>query len=132
MKLSAESAAYKIRYGLARTAIERLATDLQSTPFSLNIDEATCFNTKKVLAMLVSYFEEGKIRLHHLASVEIDRADSSTIFNAVVEVFDRHKLPWENLISVLTDSCAVMRLREATYLALKPGFVKRKPHICSI
>ena len=109
LKLSASSAAYKIRFGLAKTAIMTLSEDLQNTPFSLNIDEATCSNTKKVLSVLVSYFKQGAIRVHHLASVEITKADSATIFNAVVDIFDRHYLPWENLISVLSDSCAVMR-----------------------
>ncbi|GFR78886.1 hypothetical protein ElyMa_004006600 [Elysia marginata] len=52
LKLSASSAAYKIRFGLAKTTTDILAADLQKTPFSLNIDEATSSNTKKVLSIL--------------------------------------------------------------------------------
>ena len=109
LQLSPSSAAYKIRFGLAKTASQTLASDLKYTPFSLNIDEATCSNTKKVLSVLVSYFKLNTIRVHHLASVEVNKADSLTIFNAVVEIFEKHQLPWENLVSVLSDSCAVMR-----------------------
>lgn len=109
VQLSSCSAAYKLKYGLAKTILESLILDLQSTPFSLNIDEATSSNNKKVLSVLVNYFKGSETRIHHLASIEISRADSETIFNAICQIFNENALPWTNLISVLFDSCSVMR-----------------------
>lgn len=109
VQLGKSAAAYKLRFGLAKTAMEKLIQDLRSSPFSLNIDEATCFNTKKVLTILVNYQKDHQIKTHHLASVEITKADSETIYNAICAIFEEHQLPWDNLISLLFDSCAVMR-----------------------
>lgn len=109
VNLGYTAAAYKIRFGLAKTVTKRLADDLKVSPFSLNIDEATCANTKKVLSVLVSYLKNGRIVTHHLASVEISKADSATIYTAICDIFTENELPWENLVSVLSDSCAVMR-----------------------
>lgn len=109
VKLSPASAAFKLKYGLAQTILQSLVADLKVTPFSLNVDEATSSNNKKVLTVLVSFYKGPQIFVHHLASVEIMKADSETIFKAICQIFEEHDLPWENLVSVLFDSCAVMR-----------------------
>lgn len=109
VSLSKTSAAYKIKHGLSKTITDALIFDLQSTPFSLNIDEATSSNTKKVLCILVSYFKENEVRVHHLASLEIPRASSAIIYDAICALFEDNNIPWNNLVSILCDSCAVMR-----------------------
>ena len=47
--------------------------------------------------------------MHHLASVETTKADSASIYSAVCDLFTRHNLPWSNLVSIVSDSCAVIR-----------------------
>lgn len=49
MKLSRTAAAYKMVHGLGRTYSERTFSYLRSRPFSLNIDESTTNNNKKVI-----------------------------------------------------------------------------------
>lgn len=48
MKLSRTAAAYKMVHGFGRTYAERTFSNLRRIPFSLNIDESTTNNNKKV------------------------------------------------------------------------------------
>ncbi|RUS87552.1 hypothetical protein EGW08_004658 [Elysia chlorotica] len=111
MELGRTAAAYKLKYGLAKSIPDGLGVELQKSQFSLNVDEATSNSHKKVLTLLVNHFSDtmGKVVTNHLASVELQKATSDSVFNAICEVFDSYQLPWSNLISVLFDSCAVMR-----------------------
>lgn len=130
LQLSPASAAYKIQYGLADTIFSSLIDDLKSTPFSLNIDEATSSNNKKVLSILVSFVKNSEVRLHHLASVELMRTNSESVYNAICAIFERNNLPWTNLVSVLFDSCAVMR---GTISGVETRIRKEKaPHLLDI
>ena len=87
--LSKQSAASKMKNGLGKTIQEELVVKLKSTPFSLNIDEASSDHGKKILSMLASYFDEtsGSIEVHHFASVEVIKADAQTLFQTIVDVF---------------------------------------------
>jgi hypothetical protein len=77
----------------------------------LNIDEATSENEHRVLSMLVSFFSEQhqKVVVKHLASMDIIRVDSQTLHDELVKLLQMHKIPWKNVMSVLMDSCNVMR-----------------------
>ena len=48
IKLSRTAAAYKMVHGLGRTFSERTFSNLRRFPFSLNLDESTLNNNKKV------------------------------------------------------------------------------------
>ena len=37
------------------------------------------------------------------------RVDSVSLVSALVQLIEKHKLPWNNLMSILMDSCNVMR-----------------------
>lgn len=78
--------------------------------FSLNIDEATSSGTKRVLTILVNYIDPASRRptLEHLASVSLVRVDAASVFKAVDDIFTTNKIPWQNCMSMLMDSCAVM------------------------
>ncbi|GBN19209.1 hypothetical protein AVEN_6412-1 [Araneus ventricosus] len=67
LNMSITAASYKMRLGLAKTFMDETAENLRSSKFSLNIDEATSNNFKRVLSVL------------------------------------------DNLMSILMDSCNVMR-----------------------
>lgn len=111
MSMDRTTASYKLNFGLAKYFQDRLDKVLQGTFFSLNMDESTSTNNEKIVAVLVSYFskEEGQIVVKHLESFSIVTADSSSLFEKVCEMFEKHSLPWNNLMSVLLDSCNTMR-----------------------
>jgi len=111
VKLQRRSASYKMVHGVAKTFTGALTESLKQTKFSLNIDESTTKSQKKVLAVLVSFFDEQKneIVVEHLDSFEVVRADAKTIYDGIVNIFEKHSLPWRNLMSILMDSCNTMR-----------------------
>lgn len=49
--LTRTTASYKMHHGLAFTVTERLCADLRKYPFSMNIDESTTNNYKKIMGM---------------------------------------------------------------------------------
>lgn len=111
MSVDRTSASYKLKYGVAKTVKDKLVSDLQNNYFSLNIDEATSNNINRVVTVLVSYFspEKKQVVVHHLESFSVVKVNSETMYNALVDLFERHQLPCSNLMSILMDSCAVMR-----------------------
>ena len=111
LSLSKSAASYKMNHGLGKTLKGRIISKLKDCAFSLNIDEATNDHGKKVLSLMVSFFDEeaGAVSIHHLSSVELIKVDAKSVFQAIVEVIDINQLPWNNLLSVLLDSCNTMR-----------------------
>lgn len=89
------SASYRMTHGLALTYKESLLKDLRTYKFSLNIDEATSSNNKRVLAVLVSYFsdKDQKVVVHHLDSISVVKVDSQMLFEAVDMLFTSHNIP---------------------------------------
>ena len=105
------TASYKLKYGLAATFEESLLEELRKTPLALNMDEAMNSNNQKVVTVLVSHFSSSlqKISVNHLASFVVTRVTSESLFQEMEQLFERCELPWTNLLSVLMDSCRVMR-----------------------
>ncbi|KAL5008713.1 hypothetical protein ScPMuIL_014294 [Solemya velum] len=102
------SASYKMTYGMGKTFTDETIEIIRQFPFSLNMDESTSNNLKRILTILVSYYNpvEGVVRVEHLKSVEVIGVDP---FDVVVDLFEEHDISWSNLISALMDSCSVMR-----------------------
>ena len=102
-------------------------------PFSLNMDESTSTgNNKKVLATIVSYYnpELGKVVVEHLCSVELIKANTAAIFASLENTFATGNIPWTNLVSILMDSCNVMR---GTKNGLEVTLRREKaPHLLNI
>ena len=48
------------------------------------------------------YYLTGEVEIHHLASVEVTKADAVTLFNVIVNVIEGNKIPWSNLLSVVS------------------------------
>lgn len=111
LSMDRTTASYRIRHGLSKTFLEETINNIRSSPFSLNIDESTSNSNKRVLAILVSYYSEKneKVLLEHLASIEVVKVDSESLYNVILDLFDKYDIPWSNLISILMDSCAVMQ-----------------------
>lgn len=122
------AASYKTVYGVAASMKTEIIKDLQTTPFSLNIDESTSKNDKKVLSILVSYFcqDVGKVVVRHLESVSVVRVTAEELFKVIERIFEENQLPWANLISVLLDSCNVMRGKKS---GLETRLREKAPHL---
>lgn len=105
------SASYKMRFGLGKTFLESTVDNLKTSNFSLNIDESTSNNHMRVVSLLCSYFSSsvGKVVVEHLNSLSVDTVSAEILFNEIQSLFNKYDIPWENLISVLLDSCNVMR-----------------------
>ena len=132
VSLSKSAASYKMNYGLGKTVKDSIIAKLKDSVFSLNIDEATSDHGKKILSLMVSFFDDevGSVAIHHLSSVELVKTDAKSVFEAIVKVIDSSELPWNNLLSVLLDSCNTMR-------GVKSGVEKlirdtKSPHLLDI
>lgn len=101
---------YKLNHGV-KTILDEVLEEIRNVPFSLNIDEATSKTKKGVLGVLVSYWSEKQERMvvQHLAALELISVKAESLFSALDGLFERMNLPWDDLVSILMDSCAVMR-----------------------
>ena len=111
LKLDRTTSSYKMRFGLGKTFQDETLNAIRTTPFSLNIDESTSNSNKRVLAILASYYSHQRkgVLVEHLASLEVIKVDSQSLFDELDELFVKHNIPWTNLVSILMDSCNVMR-----------------------
>lgn len=113
MTMYRTTAAYKLRFGVAKTFQENLIEDLKREKFSLNLDESTSANNEKIVTVLVNYCKNNKFVTEHLKSFSVNTVNSDSIFNGIVKIFEENNLPWDNLMSLLLDSCNVMRGKKA-------------------
>ena len=74
IKLSRTAASYKMVHGLGQTFSERIFSNMRRFPFSLNVDESTSNNNKKV----------GLISLHYIA---IKQSYIILHFGCIITVF---------------------------------------------
>ena len=131
LKMDHCTASYKMIFGLASFFTKELVEELKNTFFCLNLDESTNSNQEKVVAVLVSYFasEKKEIIVRHLESFTVIKADAESIFLKIEEMFEKHQLPWENLVSVLMDWCSTMRGKKS---GLETRLREKAPHLLDI
>lgn len=111
LEMSRTTASYKTRFGVGKTFEDKLLQNLRSVHFSLNIDESTSSNYQKVLTVLASYFslDLNKVVVQHFASLTCIKVTSESLYQKIVTLFETNEVPWSNLMSILMDSCNVMR-----------------------
>ena len=64
----------------------------------------------KILSMLVCYYHADLRKvIEHLGSLEIVKGNAASLEKVLCEFFEKNHIPWNNLVSMLMDSCAVMR-----------------------
>ena len=61
--------------------------------------------------MLVSNFNEemNEVVVEHLGSLEVVKVSSASVERLMFYFFQKKNIPWSNLISIMLDSCNVMR-----------------------
>lgn len=111
IKLSRTAASYKMVQGLGHTFSERTFESTRTSLFSVNLDESTSNSNKKVLSILVSYFSQElkHVVVEHLGSIEVLKGTAEHLETALVTFFTEHKIPFGNMVSMMMDSCNVMR-----------------------
>lgn len=69
------------------------------------------FSFTQVLSILVSYYnpERKAVDVEHLGSFEVLKVTTATLENALDKFFTDNDIPWSNMVSMMMDSCAVMR-----------------------
>ena len=77
----------------------------------MNLDECIAKNKEKIFSILVSFFddERGESIVSHYDSISLKEANAGTVFAGIDRCFSRYGIPWDNLISELSDSAAYMR-----------------------
>lgn len=129
VKLHRTSATYKLRFGVAKTFEENIMKDMKNQKFSLNIDESTSNNDGKIVTVLVNYLRNDKIVTEHLQSFSVASVNSAALFESIVKLLECNNIPWHNLMSVLLDSCIVMRGKKS---GLESRLRKKCPHLLDI
>ena len=111
---------------------EQLINKLKESLFSLNIDKSTSNNNKHVLAVLVSFYDKDlqKVVCEHWDSVELIKCDAESIYTLIVNLMESNEIRWNNLVSVLMDSCNVMRGKKSgVETRLRRG---KAPHLLDV
>ena len=64
-----------------------------------------------MLGIVVSFFDtsENQIVVRYLEGKSLIKVDSEDVSKAILDVLDNNDIPRTNLVSVLMDSCNVMR-----------------------
>ena len=106
------TATYKLREGLSVYQQCELIKKLKKSNFSINIDECTATNShKRVFSILVSFYDEilKKVVTEHYESVECILMNSLTLLQKIDYLFKQDGIPWEDLISDLSDNTNYMQ-----------------------
>ena len=81
--------------------LERI--NFTSNFFPLNLGESTSNNKKGVL----------RVVMNHLTAICLLKVDTESIYSSLCKHFSENDLSWDNLISIMMDSCNVIRQSKA-------------------
>ena len=74
---------YKLKHGLSVYICKKIVDCMRKYPFSINIDECTSHNSRKVFSILVSYFDIsiGESVVQHYESISLIEVNTKSICN---------------------------------------------------
>ncbi|CAC5395346.1 unnamed protein product [Mytilus coruscus] len=99
-----------IKKSLAPSLHQDVVRDLQTKPFSMATDVSNDCNCDKSLTILVCYFpDQATTKFIAMPICNIEKA--SNIFDHFQEVFVDNNIPWENLVSFVSENCSVTTSR---------------------
>ena len=126
------AATYKLGEGLSVFQQRELIEKLKKSNSSINIDECTATNShKRIFSILVSFYEEilKKVVIEHYESVECILVSNLTFLHKIDSLFKRDGIPWENLISDLSDNTNYMRGKKS---GLESKLREKAPNVLDI
>ena len=87
---------------------------MKKYPFSISFDEYTSNNSQKLFSILVIYFgiEIGESVVQHYESVSLIEVHVKSLLECICNCFIRDYIPFENLVSYLSDSTNHMGRKE--------------------
>ena len=131
ISMSRETAAYKLKHGLAPIIKEKIVESMKSSHFSMNVDECFSNNNLKVFSIIVSYFNDESCEslVQHYRSKSFNVVNAVNLANFVFECFKEDEIPQENLISNLSDSTNYMRGKKGGFETLLRNKI---PHLLDI
>ena len=125
------AATYKLKHGLSVYVRKNVVDCMKKYPFSINIDECTSNNSHKVFSILVSYFdtEIGASVVQHYTSVSLIEVNAKSLLECICNCFVRDDIPFDNLVSDLSDSTNYMRGKKG---GLEPLLREKAPQLLDI
>ena len=64
----------------------------------------------QMLGILVSFFDDdGRVKVEFLKAISLVTVDSESVCKAILNVLDKRDISYDNLVSILMDSCNIMR-----------------------
>ncbi|XP_068203116.1 zinc finger MYM-type protein 6-like [Palaemon carinicauda] len=95
---------------MGETNFSDLVARLKNTKFSLIIDESTDLSTLKDLVLLARFYDQNvqKTCDMFLDLLEVKDCTAQGIYTSIVNFFDVHSIPVENLIGFASDNASVM------------------------
>ncbi|XP_071578641.1 uncharacterized protein [Temnothorax nylanderi] len=80
---------------------------IESVGYSLIIDETTDVSTNKSLAVVMRFFEENDYD-HFFGLIKVNSCTAESLYNAVIELLNKHKVPVEKMLGFAADNASVM------------------------
>lgn len=119
-----------------------LISHLKKTMFSLIIDESTDLSTTKHLVLIGRFYdlEIQRTQDKFLCLMEVEDCTARGIYTSLVNFFDKHGIPVENLIGFASDNASVMMggragvqalLKERVPALFVQGCVCHSMHLCA-
>lgn len=109
MKMKRKKATTIVKNVLSPYALKKLVAQLQTTRFSIIIDESTDTSTKKSLVVMARMWNGKKVQDRFLDLLEVQEETAQGLFNLIKHnILDKHKIPYKNIIGFAADNAAVM------------------------
>lgn len=108
---------------------EILCENLRKKIFSIIIDESTDLGSLKHLCIIVRFYSDQKNKVvdHFFDLIELSNADATSIYNAIINKFEQHSIPYkDNLKGFASDGANVMMGAHHSVMAL---LKKDIPHL---
>ena len=127
LSMGRTSAEYHLKYGLSKTETLKTFSDISSVPFSLSLDTGVKGRIKRTEVIVRYYSDEegyGRVVERLLFIIKCSHETASNVADSLVSRFKDSPVDLANLVSLLTDSCSVMRGK-------KSGVLKRISNVAT-
>ncbi|KYN14529.1 hypothetical protein ALC57_13270 [Trachymyrmex cornetzi] len=119
----------------------QLISKLQSTKFSLIVDETTDVSTTKSIVLSVARFwDENSVQDRFLDLIEVKDCKAESLYQIIKHYFDKNNIPYTNLVGFAADNCSVMmgdmgglqaKLKQIAPDLVVQGCVCHSVHLCA-
>lgn len=97
---------------IAKREVEKIVDNLQSSKFSVLVDESTDISDTKIMSVLVRYVSPSnkKVKTQLLELIRLDAKDcsASKLFETFKNLLQEKKIPIKNIVGMACDNASVM------------------------